>query len=82
VSVADTTASPFAAITLKDDIAVSVPPASQSLPAGTAQVFTATVTGSGSRATGVAWGVNSVAGGNDTVGAILASSDVATQQRA
>jgi hypothetical protein len=70
VSDADSQASASAGVNLIDDIAVSVTPSPVSLAAGGAQVFTASVTGSGNPDTRVAWSVNGVAGGNAAVGTI------------
>ncbi|MGH9734807.1 MAG: hypothetical protein ACRD8A_09490 [Candidatus Acidiferrales bacterium] len=69
-SVADSTASGSATVTLRDDIAVTVSPAIAAVPAGGIQVFTATMTSSGSPATGVTWAVNGIAGGNASLGII------------
>jgi uncharacterized protein (DUF1800 family) len=52
-------------------ISVTVTPASSSVRAGSAQAFTATVTGTTN--TSVTWEVNSIAGGNSTIGTIDAS---------
>ena len=73
VSNADSQASASAGVDLIDDIAVSVTPSPVSLAAGGAQVFTASVTGSGNPDTRVAWSVNGVAGGNAAVGTIAAN---------
>jgi len=73
ISVADTAATGSALVTLKDDIVVTISPPSATVPVGTAQVFTATVTASGSPATGVTWSVNGIAGGNATIGTIAAT---------
>lgn len=77
-TVADPTASGSATVTLTDDITVSVSPASASVPAGGIQVFSATVAGSGNAATGVAWAVDGIAGGNATVGTIVQRAQSAT----
>lgn len=78
-SLADPSASASANVTLKDDIAVAISPASAKVPTGTAQVFTATVTGSGAPARAVTWSVNGISGGNASTGTIVAStSDAAT----
>ena len=71
VTAADSTASASAVVTLKDDIVVNVSPGSESVPTGGEQVFSASVTASGNPAPGVAWSVNSIAGGNQTVGTIV-----------
>jgi len=60
-----------AVVTLQPGIGVSVQPATVILPPGGAQIFTASISGTGSLASGVAWSVNGVAGGNATVGTIL-----------
>ncbi len=49
-------------------VTVAVTPAAAMVPAGTTQTFQATVTGSTN--TSVSWQVNSVAGGNSTIGTI------------
>lgn len=72
-SIADPVATGSAKVTLQDDIAVSVSPPSATVPAGGIQVFTATVTGSGSPAAGVTWAVNGIAGGNASIGSIVAN---------
>jgi hypothetical protein len=71
ISAADATASGSASVTLTDSIAVNISPLTATVPTGGAQVFTASVSGSGSSATGVAWSVNGIAGGNATVGTIV-----------
>ena len=53
VSEADSTASASAIVNLSDSIVVTVLPAATSVPTGGAQVFTASVTGSGSVPNGV-----------------------------
>jgi hypothetical protein len=73
ISVADPAASGAASVALQDGIAVNVSPASATVPAGGIQVFTATVTDSGSAASGVNWAVNGIAGGNASVGTIVAN---------
>ena len=72
ISAADATASGSASVTLTDNITVNISPLTATVPTGGAQVFTASVSGSGSSATGVAWSVNGIAGGNATVGTIVA----------
>ncbi len=52
-------------------VTVSIAPTSASVFLGATQQFTATVTGSAN--TAVIWGVNGIAGGNATVGAVSAS---------
>lgn len=70
-SAADPSASGSAAVTLEDNIAVSVTPSPADVPTGGGQVFTASVTGIGNFASGVTWSVNGVAGGNSAVGTIV-----------
>jgi hypothetical protein len=72
ISAADATASGSANVTLTDSITVNISPLTATVLTGGAQVFTASVSGSGSSATGVAWSVNGIAGGNATVGTIVA----------
>lgn len=72
-SVADSQASSSASVMLTDDISVTVAPATATVSTGGAQVFTATVTGSGSTNTTVTWSVNGIAGGNATLGTIVAN---------
>jgi len=73
VSNADSQASAAAGVSLSDDIVVSVAPSPVSVATGAAQVFTASVTGTGKPDTGVTWSVNGVAGGNATLGTIAAN---------
>ena len=73
VSQADPQASASATVTLQDDLAVTLAPATATIPTGGAQVFTATVSGTGSPSTAVSWSVNGIAGGDSTVGTIAAS---------
>ncbi|MGC2420996.1 MAG: hypothetical protein WA405_05030 [Candidatus Acidiferrales bacterium] len=73
VSQADSQASDSVPVSLSDSIVVSVLPATATVPAGGAQVYTASVTGAGSASTGVTWSVNGIPGGNSTVGTIVTS---------
>lgn len=73
VSQANPQDSGSASVTLKDDVAISVAPNAASVPTGGAQVFTATMTASGSPATGLNWSVNGIAAGNSTVGTIVST---------
>jgi hypothetical protein len=57
-------------VTLQDNIVVSVSPLTANVSTGAAQVFTATVTGTGSPSTSVTWTVNGIPGGNSTFGTI------------
>ena len=58
-------------VTLQDNIVVNLLPPSATVSTGAAQVFTASVTGTGSPSTAVTWSVNGVAGGNSTFGTIV-----------
>jgi predicted DsbA family dithiol-disulfide isomerase len=70
VSVADSTKTGFAGVTITPPVAVSVLPAAAVVLAATGtQQFTAVVTNAGSN-TAVTWQVNGIAGGNATVGTI------------
>ncbi len=72
ISAADATASGSATVTLTDSIAVTISPLAATVPTGGAQVFIASISGSGGAATGLAWSVNGIAGGNTTVGTVVA----------
>ena len=73
VSNADPQVGASAAITLLDDIAVSVAPNSISVPTGAAQVFTASFMGTGNPDKAVTWSVSGVPGGNASLGAIVST---------
>lgn len=61
-------------VTLKDNLSISIAPTSATVSVLASQPFTATVTaGSGGPSTAVTWTVNGIAGGNATVGTIVAS---------
>jgi hypothetical protein len=60
-----------AIVTLQPDVGVSVLPATATVAPDGAQIFTASISGSGTLAGGVAWSVNGVAGGNATSGTIM-----------
>ena len=75
VSVADSAANASATVNLTDNIVIVVSPSTASVPTGGAQVFTASITPSGSPGS-VTWSVNGVAGGNSTVGAIVSTGAV------
>jgi hypothetical protein len=60
-------------VTLQDNIVVSLLPSSATVSAGAAQVFTASVTGTGSPSSAVTWSVNGIVAGNSTVGTIVAN---------
>jgi serine protease len=73
VSVADASATGFAGVTISPPVAVTVTPGSATvLAGGGTQAFQASVVNAGSN-TGVTWQVNSVIGGNSTVGTISSS---------
>lgn len=74
ISQADAQASGLASVGLMDNITVGITPNMVSVPAGGEQVFTDSITASGSPATGVNWSVNGIAGGNATVGTIATTS--------
>jgi hypothetical protein len=63
-----------AVVTLQPAIGVSVLPATANLVPGGAQIFTASISGSGTLAGGVAWSVNGMAGGDATLGTIVVNS--------
>jgi hypothetical protein len=78
VSNADSQAISSASVTLTDDIVVTVTPSPLSLATDGAQVFIASVTGTGNPATGVTWSVNGVPGGNATLGTLVENSATTT----
>jgi hypothetical protein len=72
-SAADANASASVSVTLEDDITVTVSPLNASVPTMGAQVFTASVSGTGSPSTAVTWSVNGIPGGNSGVGTVVAN---------
>ncbi len=60
-----------AVVVLQAGAAVSVLPATATVAPGGAQIFSASISGTGTLAGGVAWSVNGVAGGNATLGTIV-----------
>jgi hypothetical protein len=72
-SQADPSATGSSAVSLQSDVIVNVSPNSATLPAGSTQSFSATVTSSGNPNPSVAWSVNGIAGGNATIGTITSS---------
>ncbi|MGH9486045.1 MAG: hypothetical protein ACRD04_00440 [Terriglobales bacterium] len=70
-SVADTTVSAAAVVTLTQAVAVSINPTTASIALKHSLTFTASV--SGSATTSVAWSVNGISGGNASVGTITAA---------
>ncbi|HKS80498.1 MAG TPA: hypothetical protein VJR23_03255, partial [Candidatus Acidoferrales bacterium] len=69
-SVADQSAAASAALTLQDNIVITVSPPSATLQPNAAQVFTASISGTGNPSTALNWSVNGIAGGNSSVGTI------------
>lgn len=63
-----------AGVTLQDGIAISLSPPTATVAPGGAQIFTASISGVGTLASGVGWSVNGAAGGNATVGTIMVNS--------
>lgn len=70
---ADPSSTASAVISLKDDIVVGISPISATVSTGAGQAFTASVTATGSPSTAVTWSVNGIAGGNSTLGTIVAN---------
>ncbi|HTV59591.1 MAG TPA: hypothetical protein VMJ93_12040 [Verrucomicrobiae bacterium] len=70
ISAASPAASASAAVTIQDDIVVSIAPKTASVSTGGAQAFSSTVTGSGAPSLAVIWSVNGVPGGNLAIGMI------------
>lgn len=73
ISQADVQASVSATVTLHALIAVSISPSTACVATGGAQGFTANVTGEGALSGSVTWSVNGIAGGNSTLGTIIAN---------
>jgi hypothetical protein len=72
-------ASGSATVQIQSGIVVSIAPNSVSLPPGGAANFTATVSGAGAGSTAVSWSVNSISGGNATLGILtITQADAAT----
>lgn len=69
----DPQASASAEVTLHGVIAVGISPTAASVATGGAQGFTASVTGEGALSGNVTWSVNGIAGGNSTIGTIVAN---------
>jgi hypothetical protein len=76
VSQANPKNSASANVTLQDGISISVSPGIATVESGGAQVFTASLSGTGTLAAGVTWSVNAAPGGNPTVGTIAPNSPV------
>jgi hypothetical protein len=72
-SVADQSAAASAAVTLQDNIVITISPPSATLQPNAAQVFTASISATGNPSTDLNWSVNGIAGGNSTVGTIAAN---------
>lgn len=62
-----------AVVTFTDSLQVSVTPGNASVPAGTAQAFTAIVSGAENLSTSVTWSVNGISGGNSITGTIASN---------
>lgn len=73
ISQADASASASATVTLHNVIAVTISPAAATVGTGGAQGFTANVSGEASLSGSVTWSVNGIAGGNATLGTIVAN---------
>lgn len=82
VSQANSSARASATVSLKDDIAITVSPATVNIPTSGVQVFTASVSGAGNPSAAVNWSVNGIAGGNSTIGTILATGSATAQYTA
>jgi hypothetical protein len=72
-SSADQSVTASATVNLADNISVTVSPATVTIPTLGAQVFTASISATGSPSTAVSWSVNGIVGGNSDVGTIVAS---------
>ncbi len=72
-SVADGTKSAAAVVTVTSDVSVTVSPAPAAVELGANRQFAATVNGSGNPNRTVTWSVNSITGGNRTVGTVDAT---------
>jgi hypothetical protein len=72
-SVAAPTASGSSAVSLHSDIVINISPTSASLPTGSSQAFSASMTSASDPNPGVTWSVNGVAGGNSTLGTIAST---------
>jgi hypothetical protein len=75
VSEANPKDSGTATVTLQDNIAITLSPATTVVPTGGAQVFTADVSGAGNLGVGISWSINGVAGSSATLGTIVATTD-------
>jgi hypothetical protein len=73
VSQANSKARASATVALQDNVVVSLLPPSATVSTGAAQVFTASVTGTGSPSTAVTWSANGIPGGNSTFGTIVSN---------
>jgi hypothetical protein len=73
VSQTNIEASASVTVNLHDDIVVTLSPPSANLPTNGGQVFTATITATGSPAPGVTWSVSGISGGNTAVGTIVSN---------
>lgn len=75
VSVANPHDEASAVVTLQDGIAISVLPATAAVAPNGAQVFAASLSGTGGLTGGITWSVNGAAGGNATVGTIVVNGE-------
>lgn len=70
---AEESASASVTVALEDNIVVTVSPPTATLQPIGAQVFTASISATGSPSTAVTWSVNGIGGGNSEVGTIVAN---------
>ncbi len=73
ISLADSTKSASATVTIQSDVTVSVTPATAAVELGASTQFTAAVSGSGDPDRAVRWSVNGIEGGDASVGTISAT---------
>ena len=72
-SVADSSVTASALVTLTDGIVVGISPTSATVSIGAGQAFAATLTGPGSSSSAITWSVNGIVGGNSTLGTITSN---------
>lgn len=73
ISVTNAMASASATITIHDDLTLAISPSSINVAESEQQTFTATISSSGHPASGVTWSIDGIAGGDATLGTIVAS---------
>ncbi|MGH9573125.1 MAG: hypothetical protein ACRD40_06290 [Candidatus Acidiferrales bacterium] len=73
ISVADSTASASATISIQDDLTLAISPSSINVAENEQQTFITTISSGGHPASEVIWSVDGIAGGNTTLGTIVAS---------